>query len=107
MLRSILSALALTAAVAVPSFAAGERGFTVSNTNGKASIVKLWYAQSGSGKAFQEMDLKYPIGPSSRSTFTVPASDYCLYDVRLRFNDGTEQETNNVNVCKGAGVNAT
>lgn len=106
MLRSIVSALVLTTAVAAPAMAA-DRGFTVSNTNGKAAIVKLWYAQSGSGKAFQEMDLKYPIGPSSRSSFTVPASDYCLYDVRIKFSDGTEQETNNVNVCRGGSVTGT
>lgn len=107
MLRTMITALALTAAIAAPAHAAAERGFTVANTNGKASIVKLWVAQTGSGKAYVEMTLKYPIGPNSKSVFSVPTSDYCLYDVRLKFDDGTEQETNNVNVCRGASVNAT
>lgn len=104
--RSILLAAVAAALISAPALAA-EHGFTLANTNAKASINRIWYMQSGSGQPYQEIILAYPIGPNTKSDFTVAPSDYCLYDVRVRFDDGTEQDTANVNVCRRATINAT
>ena len=103
----ILSAIVAAIFITAPVKAAGDRAFTLANTNAKASVDRVWYTQTGSGQAYQEIILTYPIRPNSKSDFTVPASDYCLYDVRIKFSDGTQQEINNVNVCRGATVTAS
>jgi hypothetical protein len=102
-----LLAVAGAAVPTMPALAAADHGFTIANTNARASIDRIWYMQAGSGQPYQEISLNYAIGPNHKSDFTVPPSDYCLYDVRIKFSDGTQVDTPNVNVCRGTTITAS
>lgn len=104
-----LTATALLAAV-VPGagLADSGRNFTVTNTNAKVSIQRVWTARDGeAGDPWHEVTLSYPIKPNTTSNFTMGDGDVCLYDIKVQFSDNVVQQFANVNVCRGQTVTAT
>jgi hypothetical protein len=103
-----MSAMVAVATVSIASPAmAAERSFYVNNTHSSASVQRVWYAPAGKTDPWVEVFLDYPIKPNSKSSFTMGNGDRCLYDIKIKFDDGYEQEFTNVNVCRGDGVRAT
>lgn len=97
------TALSLSPAAAQPD----GRKFSVVNLNASASVQHVWYARIGTNDPWTEIAVDFPIKPNHRSLFTLPTGDACLYNVKLRFSDGSEQALENVNVCRGDDVRAT
>lgn len=87
---------------AAEAAANGQFSMTIRNTNATMSIERLWVAQAGVASApWTEVTMQEPILPNTDSTFTIPASSgRCFYDVRMRFSDGGDATTGNVNVCR-------
>lgn len=101
------SVLGATAALAGPgggqtAASSGDFSMTIANTNETMTIERVWVAPAGqSNTPWEEVTLNHPILPNEESTFTVPASTgRCFYDVRMRFSDGGDATTGNVNVCR-------
>ena len=107
-LSKTLAAVSAVAMLALPTAAMADgRSFYVNNTNGSVSVQRVWYAQAGTNQTWQEVYLDYPIKPNTKSSFTMGNGDVCIYDIKIKFSDGYEQEFENVNVCRGDGVKAT
>ena len=106
-LLGVAIAAAALAGSASVAHAGSERSFGVNNSNSSYSIQNVWFAQAGTRQAWQTGDMDSPVGPQTRTTFTLSgAASVCFYDVKVRFSDGVEQQFANVNVCRGDYVRA-
>lgn len=87
---------------AAEAAANGQYSMTIRNTNQTMSIERLWVANAGTQSAqWTEVTMQHPIQPGTDSTFTIPATTgRCFYNVRMRFSDGGDASTPNVNVCR-------
>jgi len=100
--------LCAAAALASPAAAMPDgRAFAVVNKNGSAAIEHVWLVPIATNADWTEIRLDYPIKPNNRSPFAMAAGDACLYNIKVRFSDGSEQAFENVNVCRGDEVTAT
>jgi hypothetical protein len=103
-IRHLSIALAgMTAAAAFSGpVQASTSHFTIYNINGSASIQQAWIANTGhSEDAWTPVFLDAPIQPTGISRVTVRNANSCLFDIKVRFSNGTERWISNVDGCNG------
>lgn len=107
--KTLTLAAAAFVSVTAPAmvFARTERGFTIQNSNATVAVQRIWTKRTGVlGGQWVETALKFPIGPKTLSTFTLGGTA-CLYDIRVSFADGEEQDFDSINVCRGQSITVT
>jgi hypothetical protein len=95
------SALALTlAATAINTARADSRDFEFVNLNRSASIVQAWMAAAGTSEPWRSIRIYTPIAPRTTSRITVSGGTRCMFDLKIRFDDGYEQTFSNIDLCR-------
>jgi hypothetical protein len=100
---SVLGVLLLAGALHGPA-AADVRDFEFVNLHASAAIVAAWSARAGTRDPWDPIALYTPIEPRSTSRIKVSGGSSCLYDLKVRFDDGYEQTFDHVNLCKVAHI---
>jgi hypothetical protein len=103
---TMLGALLLAGALSGPA-AADVRDFEFVNLHTSASIVGAWSARAGTRDPWDPIPLHTAIEPRTTSKIKVSGGRSCLFDLKVRFDDGYEQTFSNVNLCKVAHVVAS
>jgi hypothetical protein len=103
---TMLGALLLAGVLHGPA-AADLRDFEFVNLHSSASIVAAWSARAGTRDPWDQIPLYTAIEPRGSSKIKVSGGRSCLYDLKVRFDDGREQTFSDVNLCKVAHVVAS
>jgi hypothetical protein len=91
---------ALLAAMLCGAARADQRDFEFVNMHRSASIIAAWSAPAGTSDPWQSITLYYPIGPLSKSRIVVDGGRNCVFDLKVRFDDGYVQTFSNVDLCR-------
>jgi hypothetical protein len=92
---------ALTLAATVSNTArADTRDFEFVNLNRSASIVQAWMAAAGTSEPWRPIGIYTQIAPRTTSRITVSGGMRCMFDLKIRFDDGYEQTFSNVDLCR-------
>lgn len=96
---SIIAGLTLLGLAAIQPASADNRGIELDNQSG--STVVSFYASSVQSDSWQGDILGPRVLPSGNFVRIKlnDASDYCYFDFKTRFSDGTTVVRRNVNVC--------
>jgi hypothetical protein len=94
-----LGALLLTGAL-IGTASADVRDFEFVNLHSTASIIKAWSARAGTNDPWDPIKLYTAIEPRSTSKIKVSGGNGCMYDLKVRFDDGYEQTFSDVDLCK-------
>ncbi len=104
--RSVLALLLVTAVMAVGGQVththADERDFTVINGSSSKVIMNFYVAPSGPGEDWGNDILGVSTlapGESAFIYFTRYTDGNCMYDMRAVFDDGTEGQLLNIDLC--------
>jgi hypothetical protein len=100
---TILGSLLLAGALHGPA-AADVRDFEFVNLHSSASIVAAWSARAGTRDPWDSIGLYTAIGPHSTSKIKVSGGSGCMYDLKVKFDDGYVQTFSDVNLCKVAHI---
>jgi hypothetical protein len=85
---------------------AGKGNFSVQNSNGRASIVRLFVSSAAHPDWDNDIlgsEILQP-GESSTVRFGDRSNNRCLYDFRAEFSDGFVSERFRVDVCNNGGI---
>lgn len=109
LMRSTMVSLVVLAVATLPTVAVAQtvRKFTVWNKNSTHLIQAVWFAQAGTKETWIATSMDGPILPNKNMVFTVTGPYVCFEDVKVKFDDSTEQTFTNVNVCNGDWADAT
>ena len=103
--KSVMLGALLLAGALHGTASADVRDFEFVNLHASASIIKAWSARAGTDDPWDSIALYNPIRPRSTSKIKVSGGGgSCLYDLKVRFDDGYEQTFSDVNLCKVAHV---
>jgi hypothetical protein len=96
-LAGIIAAVAFSGSVL-----ASTSHFTIFNINDNLAIQQAWFAKTGEYKdAWKPVSLDGPILPTGLGQVTVRNAKTCLFDIKIRFSNGTEHWAKNVDGCSG------
>jgi hypothetical protein len=88
------------AATATNTARADGRDFEFVNLNRSASIVQAWMAAAGTSEAWRPIRIYTPIAPRTTSWITVSGGARCMFDLKVRFDDGYEQVFSDIDLCR-------
>jgi hypothetical protein len=90
--------------IALPALAQSDafaRGYEIINSHGSARIVAVWFARAGTRDPWAPVNMSVPIEPKRWRKFDVTGGNgTCMFDFRVKFDDGVVQEFGNIDVCK-------
>jgi hypothetical protein len=113
MLRSQKAKAIAASLIALPTIGltplaafASKSNFSVQNSHGRASIVKLFVSSAARGSWDNDILGAEILRPGERSTvrFGDRSNNNCLYDFRAEFSDGFVSERFRVDVCNNTGI---
>jgi len=97
--RSLVLALGLTAASGA-ALAQGNPSFNVINKSGQA-IRELFATPAGDANYGRSRLNGRPIAPGGTQVIRLPAGTNCIYDIRITYADGRNEDHRAMNTCRG------
>jgi hypothetical protein len=90
---------AMLVGLTVGTARAGVQNFEFVNLNKSASIVQAWLAPADTTEPWKAITIYTPVAPRSTSRININGYRTCMFNVKVRFDDGYEQSFSNIDLC--------